>query len=149
MRRYYNKKPIPEVKSWQQMKDRCLNKRHHCFHRYGGRGITIDDSWLDFDNFFKDMGHRPIGYSLDRIDNNGNYCKSNCRWSDKKTQSTNTSQCKYFSYKGDKLTISQIAEKMGCNHQTISERIKRGWDIKKIMSTPIRNGNNQYINGGL
>ena len=76
-------------KSWNAMKNRCLNKRCKDYKDYGGRGITICDRWMRFENFFEDMGERPIGKSIDRINNDGNYCKSNCKWSTPKEQSNN------------------------------------------------------------
>lgn len=74
---------------WAGMKTRCLNENHSRRKDYGGRGITVCDEWLTFENFYKDMGNCPKGKSLDRIDNNGNYCKSNCKWSTPKEQANN------------------------------------------------------------
>jgi hypothetical protein len=70
-----------EYKSWASMKKRCLNPNDSKFDDYGGRGITICESWLKFENFFADMGNRPAGLTLDRIDNDGNYEPGNCKWS--------------------------------------------------------------------
>lgn len=71
------------------MKRRCNNPNHPQYHRYGGRGIVYDSTWEKFENFLKDMGPRPTGYTLDRIDNNGNYCKENCKGSSAKEQQLN------------------------------------------------------------
>ena len=76
--------------SWQNMIARCNHVDHHKYQYYGGKGITVCNSWLvDFRNFLADMGERPAGLTLDRIDSKGNYCKENCRWSDKTTQLKN------------------------------------------------------------
>jgi hypothetical protein len=71
------------------MKTRCLNPKNDKWHRYGGRGITVCDRWLSFDNFLADMGERPKGKTIDRIDNDGNYEKENCKWSTPKEQLQN------------------------------------------------------------
>ena len=74
---------------WQSMRQRCLNPNANNYHRYGGRGITICDRWDDFNLFLEDMGERPEGYSIDRINNNGNYEPSNCKWSTTVDQNNN------------------------------------------------------------
>ncbi len=74
---------------WEGIKQRCDNPNHAAYKHYGGRGITYDPSWKVFDNFYADMGEVPKGLTLDRINNNGNYNKENCRWTDWKTQRNN------------------------------------------------------------
>lgn len=74
---------------WNQMKRRCYKKNHPEYFRYGARGIRVCEEWHDFKNFYRDMGTRPKNRSLDRIDNNGNYSKSNCRWATIKQQNDN------------------------------------------------------------
>lgn len=82
----------PLYSSFTLMKQRCFNKNNPSYKNYGGRGITVDARWLGtdgFNNFLEDMGERPKGFSIDRIDNNGDYSKDNCRWSDIHTQASN------------------------------------------------------------
>lgn len=78
-----------EYHSWNSMKNRCNNSNLKEYKNYGGRGITYDKKWEDFREFYKDMGERPEGTTLDRIDVNGNYCKKNCRWATKEEQQRN------------------------------------------------------------
>ncbi len=79
----------PEYRSWACMRDRCLNPNHGHYHYYGGRGIKICDRWSDFAKFLEDMGTRPVGTTLDRIDVNGNYEPGNCRWATHHEQQSN------------------------------------------------------------
>ena len=80
----------PEYSSWHQMKQRCLNPNDKRYHDYGGRGIKVCERWLDFNNFFEDMGEKPTSkHSIDRIDVDGNYEPTNCKWSDDYEQQRN------------------------------------------------------------
>ena len=104
-----------EYRCWQDMKQRCLNPASPSFKNYGGRGITVCERWAnDFASFFEDMGARPVGTSIDRINNDGNYEPSNCRWANRQTQDRNKQQS-YVEDVGvhfcnrDKLWVAQIS----------------------------------------
>ena len=81
-------------RSWCAMKARCYNVKHQSYKRYGGRGISVCARWFDFRNFLKDVGERPKGKTLDRIDGNFHYMPSNCRWATPLEQTLNRAVCK-------------------------------------------------------
>lgn len=119
-------KKSPEYSAWQSMKDRCLNKKNRFYDNYGGRGITVCTDWInDFSRFFRDVGERPSkAHSLDRIDNDGNYEPSNCRWSLRITQNNNRRNNVRHLLNGEMLTLVEIEKKTGVNRATISSRMK-------------------------
>lgn len=126
----------PLYRSWYNMKTRCLNKNTAEYTRYGLRGISICEKWLDFKGFLEDMGiSYKKGYSIDRIDNNGNYCKENCQWADKKQQANNRRTSRILEFKGDKKTLAQWSDLIGIKRTTISQRIDYyGWSVEKALS---------------
>lgn len=128
----------PTYKSWSSMKERCLKPSHVSYSRYGGRGVTVCDRWIDsFENFLKDMGERPPGLTLDRIDPNGNYEPSNCRWATYYEQSVNRRNSRFISFQGKTLTLSQWASELGMSQGCLSQRInKRKWSVEKALTTP-------------
>jgi hypothetical protein len=85
----HNKNESKTYHTWHGMKSRCLNPNASNFGRYGGIGIRVCLRWMEFKNFLEDMGERPLGTTIDRIDPSGDYCKDNCRWADIKTQTKN------------------------------------------------------------
>ncbi len=96
--------------AWIQMKDRCCSVGRRTWKDYGGRGITVCDRWMNsFENFYADMGDPPWGHSLDRENNNGGYCKENCRWTDTFTQARNRRTNKWFEWKGESRLLTDIA----------------------------------------
>lgn len=130
-----------EYKSWQGMKSRCLDPTNKDYSRYGGRNIAVCKRWLDsFDNFLEDMQLSPgPGYTLDRIDNTGNYEPSNCRWTTKTTQARNRRSNKILTFNGKSHTVAEWSEIIGINRYALYGRIKLGWDTEEILSTPSNN----------
>jgi hypothetical protein len=115
------------------MRYRCNNSNSKDYPNYGGRGIKICDSWENFDIFVEDMGHRPEDTTIGRIDNNGNYCKENCRWESRSQQQQNTRR--NVKVEG-KYSISDISQASGLNYNTVELRLKRGRTIDEILTTP-------------
>ena len=125
--------------SHRSMLQRCYSKNHAAYERYGGRGITVCDRWLDFKNFLADMGERPKGCELDREDNNGNYCKENCRWVTRMVQGSNKRNNVHLTFEGVTLTLSQWSRIRDISLDTLWHRIKAGWPVEKAIQQPKRN----------
>lgn len=113
--------------SWAQMRSRCNNKNVPEFKHYGGRGIKVCDRWASFELFLADMGERPPGTSIDRLDVNGDYRQDNCRWATRREQSLNTTRSRRIAASGIEMTLSEWAEATGLTPNCIRSRIKRGW----------------------
>lgn len=121
----------PTYKSWAGIKERCKNKGRPGFKNWGGRGITYDPRWESFENFVADMGECPDGMSIDRIDNNGNYELSNCRWATWKEQARNRRNTRLFEGK----TLSEWSEVLGIKRSTLAQRLYvYGWPIERVLS---------------
>lgn len=116
-----------EYRAWTHMRDRCYSRNDNSYHHYGGRGIEVCARWKDsFDNFYKDMGDRPKGMSLDRTDNNGNYEPGNCRWATKSQQSNNTRRNVNLTIDGTTKTIQEWSLISGVRYATIWARHRKG-----------------------
>ena len=112
---------------WFGMKGRCLNPNNQAFEYYGGRGITVCDRWLEsFQNFLDDMGEPPEGYTIERIDVDGNYEPNNCKWADRREQQNNRRANRRVTIGGITKTIMQWSQETGIPHQTLYARLDRG-----------------------
>jgi hypothetical protein len=126
-----------EYRSWESMLNRCEKPTDREYPMWGGRGIKVCERWHDFNNFYADMGKRPPNATLDRIDNNGNYEPSNCRWATAKTQANNRRSNTLITFNGKTQTLQQWADETGIYENTISMRINHyGWSIEKALTTP-------------
>lgn len=127
---------------WAAMRKRCSNPLDPSFVNYGGRGIRVCDRWEAFSAFLEDMAPRPTGGLLDRIDNDGNYEPSNCRWATRTEQNSNRRNCIVVSLDGEEMTLKEACRRLGLKYRPIHKRITaRGWDIERALSTPIGKGN--------
>lgn len=128
----------PEYRVWQTMKDRCINPDAVGYENYGGRGIRVCAEWLaGFEPFIAAMGWRPgPSFSIERIDNNGNYEPGNCRWASRREQNNNSRNCRFISWRGETHTVVGWAEKLGLSVRALRDRLSRGWSHDEALGTP-------------
>ncbi len=123
-------------KIYNHMKGRCYCKTDHKYKNYGARGIKICDEWLEnFDNFYKwalENGYKD-NLTIDRINNNGNYEPSNCRWATPEQQANNRTTSHYYTYKGVTKTIAEWSKETGIKWETLYWRIKHNYTPEKVM----------------
>lgn len=126
--------------SWLGMKQRCYNKNCKAYKYYGGRGIDICERWLkSFENFLEDMGEKPLGFTLDRLNSNKSYFKENCRWATKKQQATeNKRGLHWVTINNETFTLTEAVKKYGeVRYEQVLARIKLyKWDSVKAITTP-------------
>lgn len=130
----------PEYLAWRNIKERCRNPGCRMYHRYGGRGIKVCDEWFEsFMAFFREVGERPgPGYSIDRIDNEGNYEPGNVRWATRIEQQNNLSKCVPVEINGVTLGPPEWARISGLNKKTIVARVAVGVQGEAIIAPPKR-----------
>jgi hypothetical protein len=127
-------------KVWAGIKRRCYNTHEQNYFKYGGRGIIVCEEWQSFEPFYEwAMSH---GYrddlTIDRIDVNGNYEPSNCRWATAKEQANNRRNSHLITYNGETHTMTEWGEIVGINAGAIWKRIKRGWSVEAALTTPAK-----------
>ena len=120
------------------MRARCLVPTNKNYKHYGGRGITICERWESYENFKLDMGPKPPGTSLDRIDNNGNYEPCNCRWATQAQQVANSRVPRLIEHNGQIKNISEWARDLGISHSAIRNRLKRGLPLSEVLTSAHR-----------
>jgi hypothetical protein len=130
----------PTFNVWKGIRKRCLNENDSSYERYGARGIKVCEEWDEFSKFYEDMGERPgKGYSIERIDNEGNYSKENCKWATPVEQNRNKRNNLMLTHHQKTQCLSDWAKEIQMSMSTLHSRIfKYKWSIEKALTTPVR-----------
>lgn len=136
-------KKTPTYRTWVAMRSRCNNPKVERYENYGGRGIRVCDRWSKFENFLADMGERPAGMSIDRIDNDGHYCPENCRWATNKEQLRNQRKTVNLTYRGETKTRQEWCEIYGLSFSVLRHRLERGWSVERALTTQVQQSGEQ------
>lgn len=124
----------PTYHAWEAMRQRCFDKNFAQHKDYGDRGITVCDRWSSFKKFYEDMGAKPPGLTLERIDNSKGYDKSNCRWATRKEQANNRRTNRLVTYHGITKTLMQWVDELGLNYDRVKRRLNLGWPVEKAFN---------------
>lgn len=144
-KRKHGRTDDPVYKVWTAMKQRCLNPKSPVWKYYGGRGITVCERWKTFENFASDMGARPAGGTLDRIDNNSGYFPENCRWATRTEQANNIRTNRILTVDGVSKTTRQWESDLGMRRGAIASRVcTLGWTPEEAILTPLKRGNKPH-----
>lgn len=129
-----------EYRSWMAMKSRCNNPNATDYHRYGGRGIAVCDRWnSSFEAFVQDMGPRPsLSFSIDRVENDGNYEPGNCRWATPIQQQSNRVDSRFLEVGDERITMAEAARRAGIHPTLLRNRLERGWQVHDALRPPRR-----------
>jgi len=128
----------PEYEIWKNMRRRCESPRHSKFASYGGRGISVCDRWLSFENFISDMGPRPSAdHSIERRDNDGHYEPGNCTWETCSRQARNRRDTRFVAYRGERVALRDLCEGHGINIRTVHQRLLNGWTVEAAIEVPV------------
>lgn len=145
VKKTYKERNLYEI--WKSMKQRCSNPKNKDYPNYGGKGVSVCSEWLRSFVFFQkwalESGYSK-GLSIDRTNNNGNYCPENCRWVDWFVQANNRSNNHYIEVQGKKTTIAQLSRKTGMSYSTVRTRVNLGWSMERIISEAPHRGKNQF-----
>lgn len=132
--------------AWEHMLHRCDNANNPQFKDYGARGVGVCDKWRTFEGFFADMGDCPPGLTLERVDNDGSYGPGNCRWATRKEQARNRRDNRHITFRGETLCAVEWAERFGMKKDTFMRRLRLGWLMEDIASTPVSRHNTKKRN---
>lgn len=119
---------------WHSMMQRCYDPNSHAYSRYGGRGIIVAEAWHDFEAFYQDMGDKPQGKSLERLNNDGHYSADNVIWADWKQQANNRRSNVVLEFQGRKQTMQQWSDEMDLKIGTVWARLHRGWSVDRALT---------------
>lgn len=126
--------------SWASMRGRCNRASDPSYAEYGGRGVTVCARWDSFETFLEDMGTRPAGTTLDRIDSTGNYEPGNVRWATPLEQTENRDCTRRLEWNGENLSAADWARRLGMRRDTILARLDRGWTVERALTIAIGGG---------
>lgn len=126
----------PTYMTWTNMTQRCTNPRAPKYSTYGAKGITICEEWKSFDRFLSDMGERPEGSTIDRINGEFGYSRENCRWATIREQQENLRTNTWLTFQGERVSICSLARLLGLSKATLRYRIKQGWSDDALASKP-------------
>lgn len=126
------------IKVWEGMIRRCTNPKDKDFHLYGARGIKVCERWLDVRLFAEDMGDKPDGHSLDRIDTYGDYCVENCRWATAMEQGANKRTNCMIEHEGQILHVAEWCRRCNIKVSTFRNRVKSGMSPSDALTMPLQ-----------
>lgn len=130
----HGKRKTATYSSWAHMKERCTDINSRIYQRYGAQGILMCERWSVFANFLEDMGDRPEGTTIDRVDNSKGYFKENCRWATKKEQSTNRTSTRFITWENQTYSIKDWSELKGIAYRTLVNRFDAGWTTERALT---------------
>lgn len=127
----------PTHNTWVAMRKRCNNEKNSDYYLYGGRGIKVCSRWESFEIFYLDMGERPEGMTLDRIDSNKDYSPENCRWATNIEQARNKRNVRLVTFNGLTKSLHDFCDELKLNYHTINTRlVQQKWTVERALSTP-------------